>query len=71
MIDIVSEWIKGKMSTLLAVTHADTEADASSLLESARAALNPVETFTCSLSPAIGAHVGPGTLVLNYMSGIE
>ena len=67
MIDIVSEWIKGKMSTLLAATHADT----SSLLESARAALNPVETFTCPLSPAIGAHVGPGTLVLNYMSGIE
>lgn len=31
----------------------------------------PIETFTCPLSPVIGTHVGPGTLALNYMTGIE
>jgi len=70
MLDIVTERIKGKVPVRLAVTHANAEAEALSLLESARARLDPVETFSCPLSPVIGTHVGPGTLALNYMSGV-
>jgi fatty acid-binding protein DegV len=66
----VSERIKGTMPIRLAVTHANSEADVSSLLESARAELNPVETFCCLLSPVIGTHAGPGTVALSFMSGI-
>ena len=55
-------------SIRLAVTHA--EAEALSFLETAREGLDPVETFSCPLSPVIGTHVGPGTLALNYVSGI-
>jgi DegV family protein with EDD domain len=70
MLDIVSERVRGKASIRLAVTHANTEAEALFLLESARTQLDPIETFSCPLSPVIGAHVGPGTLALNYMTGI-
>ena len=70
VVEIVSERIKGKTPIRLAVTHANSEADASSLLELARAELNPVETFCCPLSPVIGTHAGPGTVALNFMNGI-
>jgi DegV family protein with EDD domain len=70
MLDLVEERLKGKSSIRLAVTHADSDAEAFSLLEAARTRLDPVETFSCPLSPVIGTHVGPGTLALNYMSGV-
>ena len=70
MLDIVTERVKGKAPIRLAVTHANTEAEGLSLLESARTQLDPVETFCCPLSPVIGTHVGPGTLALNYMSNV-
>lgn len=71
VVEIVSERIKGRPSIRLAATHANSEADAASLLEAAQAALDPVETMCCPLSPVIGTHAGPGTVALNYMSGIE
>lgn len=70
MLDIVRERIEGRAPIRLAVTHAHSEAEALSLLEAASAELDPVETFSCPLSPVIGTHVGPGTLALNYMSGV-
>jgi DegV family protein with EDD domain len=69
-VEIVTERLKGKASIRLATTHANSEVDARSMLEAARRELNPIETFCCPLSPVIGAHVGPGTVALNYMSGI-
>ena len=69
-VEIVSERIKGKIPIRLAATHANSEADASSLLEMASAELHPIETICSPLSPVIGTHVGPGTVALNFMSGI-
>jgi DegV family protein with EDD domain len=70
VVEIVSERIKGTASIRLAATHANSEVDAFSLLESARVELDPVETLCCPLSPVIGTHVGPGTIALNFMTGI-
>jgi len=70
VVEIVTERIKGKASIRLAATHANSEADASTLLEAACVQLNPIETFCCPLSPVIGTHAGPGTVALNYMSGV-
>jgi DegV family protein with EDD domain len=70
MLDVVAERLKGKTNIRLAVTHSNSEADASSLLETAQKQLDPVETLCCPLSPVIGTHTGPGTVALNYMSGI-
>jgi DegV family protein with EDD domain len=70
-VEIVAERLHGRNSIRLAVTHASSETDAHALLESARGVMNPVETMCCPLSPVIGAHVGPGTIALNYMSRIS
>ena len=70
MLEVVTERLKGKANIRVAVTHANAEAEASSLLDAAKAALNPIETMSCPLSPVIGTHVGPGTVALNFMSGI-
>ena len=56
------------MPTASQVTQASADVETLSLLESASAELNPVETFSGPLSPVIGTHVGPGTLALNYLS---
>jgi len=70
VLELAAERIHDKAPVRLAVTHANSEADALSLLESARTELDPIETFCCPLSPVIGTHAGPGTVALNYMSRI-
>jgi len=70
-LEVVSERIKGKEPIRIAVTHANAEADALAMLELARKELDPIETFCSSLSPVIGTHTGPGTVALNYMSGVS
>jgi DegV family protein with EDD domain len=69
-VDLVVERIKGKGPIRLAATHANCESDALSMLKMASEQLDPVETFCCPLSPVIGTHTGPGTVALNYMSGV-
>jgi fatty acid-binding protein DegV len=71
VVELANERINGQTPVRLAVTHANAEADASKLLDVAKAQLNPVETIISPLSPVIGAHVGPGTLALNFMYGIS
>lgn len=71
VVQIVTERIQGKAPIHLAATHANSETDALTLLDSARAELDPVETLCCPLSPVIGTHAGPGTVALNFMSGID
>jgi DegV family protein with EDD domain len=71
VIELAAERINGRAPIRLAVTHANSEGDALSLLKSAQAQLDPIETFCCPLSPVIGTHAGPGTLALNYMSGFS
>ena len=71
VIELTTERVGTRTPIRLAVTHANSEADALSMLESAQARLDPIETMCCPLSPVIGTHAGPGTVALNYMSGIE
>ncbi len=70
VLEIVKERVGNGSPVRLATSHANAEADASALLASARADLNPVETFCRPLSPVIGTHVGPGTVALAYMTGV-
>lgn len=71
MIELAAERTNGRTPVRIAVTHANSEADASALLESARARFDPIETLITPLSPVIGTHAGPGTVALNFMCGIE
>ena len=70
LLDIVTERLKGKTHIRLAVTHANSEEEAANLLEAADARLSPVETLCCPLSPVLGTHAGPGTMALNFMTGV-
>ncbi|MFT3895855.1 MAG: DegV family protein [Anaerolineales bacterium] len=69
MLDLATERINGRTPVRVAVTHANAEADASSLLQQASDRFNPVETIISPLSPVIGTHAGPGTVALNFMAG--
>jgi DegV family protein with EDD domain len=71
VVEIVAERVHGRTPIRLAVTHATSEPDALSMLQSAQDLMHPAETMCCPLSPVIGAHVGPGTVALNYMSGVS
>lgn len=70
MLDLIAGRLEGKSNVRVAVTHANSDAEALALLDTARDQFNPVETFCCPLSPVIGTHVGPGTMALNYVSGM-
>jgi fatty acid-binding protein DegV len=71
MVDLTAERIDGRSPIRVAVTHANAEADAFTLLESVQSQFDPVETLITPLSPVIGAHAGPGTIALNFMYGMQ
>ena len=70
LIELVAEKCAGKNPIHLAGSHANSLEYAEVLVEKARERLNPVETIIGELSPAIGTHVGPGTVSLAYMAGM-
>jgi DegV family protein with EDD domain len=70
MIELAAERVNSRAPVRIAVTHANAEADALSLLETAKKHFDPIETLISPLSPVIGTHAGPGTLALNFMYGI-
>lgn len=70
LLELTAERLSGRTPVRIAVTHANAEADAASLLNSATKQFDPIETLISPLSPVIGTHAGPGTVALNYMCGI-
>jgi DegV family protein with EDD domain len=70
MVELVTEKIAGRSPVRLATLHADAESDARQLLEMAGGRLNAVEKILSSVSPAIGTHIGPGTVGLAFMAGM-
>jgi len=70
MLDLAEEKMGGRTPIRLAAVHADAQADAIALLETAKRRFSPVETVLSPLSPVIGAHAGPGTVALAYMTGV-
>jgi len=70
MLDLIEEKISGQSPVRLATVHANAEAEALALLETAKQRFHPVESLHSPLSPVIGAHAGPGTVALAYMAGL-
>jgi fatty acid-binding protein DegV len=62
--------VKGASNIRLATVHANAEAEAAQLLERAARQVGAIETVLASLSPVVGAHTGPGTVGLAFMTGI-
>jgi fatty acid-binding protein DegV len=70
MLDLMEEKTAGRTPVRLATVHANAESEALALLETARKRFDPIESLCCPLSPAIGTHVGPGTISIAIMTGI-
>jgi DegV family protein with EDD domain len=68
MLDLAEEKMAGRTPVRLATVHANDEPAALALLETAKARFNPIESLHSILSPVIGAHAGPGTVALAYMT---
>ncbi|HEX2698512.1 MAG TPA: DegV family protein [Anaerolineales bacterium] len=70
VIELTSEQVKGKSNVRLATLHANAEQEARDLLERAAKEFNAVESVLSTVSPAVGAHTGPGTVGLAFMTGM-
>jgi DegV family protein with EDD domain len=70
VIELVAEKCAGKSNVRLATLHANAEEHAKSVLHEAAEKLNAVEAILSTVSPAIGTHLGPGTVGLAYSTGV-
>lgn len=68
LVEIIAEQCKGKGAVQLATLHANAPEDAQSLLDNASSLLNVTEKIFTEVSPVVGAHTGPGTVGLAYMT---
>jgi len=71
MIEILVEQIDGRTPVYLCVAHANAPDLADKLLADAEAVIESKGSYITSVSPAIGVHLGPGTVAISFMSGIE
>ena len=70
LVELVAEKCKGKSPVRMATLHADAEAEARVLLDKITPLVKPVESVFAAVSPAVGAHAGPGTVGLAWMAGM-
>lgn len=71
LIELVIERIDGRTPVYLGVTHANAPDSAARLLDQAGALIEHKESVTTPVSPGIGVHLGPGTVGLAFMAGID
>ena len=62
MLDVIGEEIKGKKPVRMSTINALAAEEALELEEQLRIRFNPDELLFTEMSPAIGNHVGPGTV---------
>jgi DegV family protein with EDD domain len=70
VIELVGEHCAGKSNVRLATLQANAEEAAKAVLTKAGAKFNAVESILSAVSPAIGTHLGPGTVGLAYCTGV-
>ncbi len=70
LVELVSQRTNGRRPLRLGVIDADANELASVLAEHVQATLQPDEILRSDVSPVIGAHAGPGTVGLAYLTGM-
>jgi DegV family protein with EDD domain len=71
MLELLVARVAGRRPIHLGVLHANAPNLAEQLLEAGSARLEPIETLIADVSPAVGAHLGPGTVGFAFMAGVE
>jgi len=69
--ELLEDRIAGRTPVRLAVLHANAPELANQMLQEAIQRVHPVDTIMADVSPAVGAHLGPGTVGFAFMAGIE
>lgn len=70
MIELIEEKAGDEKPLRMAVIHSNVPDSAQKLKERVQETFSPVEIYIAELSPAIGTHVGPGTLAIACMHGM-
>jgi len=68
LIEMVLDRVKGKDNIRLATLHANAAEDAKTLMHRILNEVEPVEVVHSEVSPVVGAHVGPGTIGVAYIT---
>ena len=67
LVELVAERTGGKKPLHLCAIHANSPADAQTVMDKACEVFNVVEKLVAPVSPVIGTHAGPGTIGLCYL----
>ncbi len=70
MLDLIEERIGNRRPLRLSPLHAAALEEAKALMKAAQDRFHPDECILSEVSPAIGAHVGPGTVGIAWCAGI-
>jgi DegV family protein with EDD domain len=70
MVEVVQERIGGRTPVRIGILNADAAVRGHHLEAHCAEIFKPTEMIFSSVSPAIGAHAGPGTLGIAYMAGM-
>jgi DegV family protein with EDD domain len=70
LLEILDEKLVGKPNLRISTLHAGVEQEAADLLELAQERWSPIEGYVTPVSPAIGTHVGPGTVGICYSTDL-
>jgi DegV family protein with EDD domain len=70
LLDLIAENVEGKDKVRVSTLHAASPEEGQTLMEKITARVNPTEHISSVVGPAIGTHVGPGTVGIAYCTGI-
>lgn len=69
MVELVKERIDDRTPVHLAALHANAASTAERLLEQAKSTVQVAKSMISGVSPAVGTHLGPGTVGLAFLAG--
>ena len=71
LMKLVKEGIGDQKPVRISVFHALDLSTAQDLMERCKNEFNPVEIILSEVSPVVGSHVGPGTVSIAWMAGVQ
>jgi len=71
LVDLTIERIGDRKPVEVAALHANAEQVAEDLIETMKQRIEIVQTFVTSVSPGVGVHLGPGTVGLTFLAGVD
>jgi len=71
LVDLTLERIGDRRPIEIAALHADARQVAEDVIEKFKQRVDTVRTVVTSVSPGVGVHLGPGTVGLAFLAGVE